>query len=53
MHNLPLDYIIDPIDYVTGIGNAHTVNSGELRIPYPVHNNSGLRDREIYDLFLP
>ena len=32
---------------------AHTVNSGELRIPYPVHNNSGLRDREIYDLFLP
>ena len=30
-----------------------TVNSGEHRIPYPVHNNSGLRDREIYDLFLP
>ena len=30
-----------------------TVNSGELRIPYPVHNNSGLRDREIYDLVLP
>ena len=27
------------------------MNSGELRIPYPVHNNSGLRDQEIYVLF--